>query len=104
VWALAALGRSADARQALHKVQQGWAGRYLSPYQLAMAELRLGDTGAALQLLQRAVAERDPNALCLPVDPAFDGIKLLPAFVALRRQVLGVVKPTRGAAGASSRS
>ena len=103
VWALAALGRSADARQALHKVQQGWAGRYLSPYQLAMAELRLGDTGAALQLLQRAVAERDPNALCLPVDPAFDGIKLLPAFVALRRQVLGVVKPTRGAAGASSR-
>jgi hypothetical protein len=68
-----------------------------------MAELRLGEPETALQLLQRAVAERDPNALCLPVDPAFDGLKAAPDFVTLRRQVLGVVKPTRGAAAASSR-
>ena len=103
VWALAALGRSNEARQALQTLQQGWVGRYLSPYQLAMAELRLGDAGAALQCLQRAVAERDPNALCLPVDPAFDSLASTPDFVALRRQVLGAVKPRRGAAAASSR-
>ncbi|MBP6764789.1 MAG: hypothetical protein KA141_07325 [Rubrivivax sp.] len=106
VWALAALGRSADARQALRAMQQGWAGRYLSPYQLAMAELRLGDAPAALQLLARAVAERDPNALCLPVDPAFDSLQGAPAFVALRRQVLGGAAPAlrrrRGAGAASS--
>lgn len=92
VWALAALGRSDEARHALRTLQQGWVGRYLSPYQLAMAELRLGDADAALQLLQRAVTERDPNALCLPVDPAFDSLGAVPAFVALRRQVLGAAK------------
>ena len=89
VWAQAALGRAAQARQALLRVQQDWADRYLSPYQLAMAEMFLGDADAALRQLQLAVAERDPNALCLPVDPAFDRLRDLPAFAALRRQVLG---------------
>jgi|CXWL01.1.fsa_nt_gi tetratricopeptide (TPR) repeat protein len=96
VWALAALGRKAQARQALRSLQRGWVGRYLSPYQLAMAELRLGDADAALQLLQLAVQDRDPNALCLPVDPAFDSLRAVPAFAALGRQVLGAVRPPRG--------
>lgn len=102
VWALAALGRTAESRLALQALQRAWAGRYLSPYQVAMAELRLGDADAALQLLQRAVAERDPNALCLPVDPAFDSLQAVPAFVALRQQVLGAFRRRRAVAAASS--
>lgn len=90
IWALAALGRQAGAREAMQTLQQRWSDRrYLSPYQLAIAACRLGDLSAALQLLQRAVDERDPNALCLPVDPAFDGLVHTPRFEALRRQVLG---------------
>ena len=89
VWCRAALGQHTAARRGLDKLVQAWSGRYLSPYQLAMAQWRLGDADAALTLLQRAVQERDPNALCLPVDPAFDGLRQEPRFVALRGQVLG---------------
>lgn len=65
------------------------AAGYLSPYQLAMAHCGLHDEAQALTLLERAVHERDPNALCLPVEPAFDGLAQRPRFVALRRRVLG---------------
>jgi tetratricopeptide (TPR) repeat protein len=93
VWALAALGRPAQARQQLRLLQQQWAhGRYLSPYQLAMAQCWLGDDAAALDLLQRAVDERDANSLCLPVDPTFDRLAAAPRFVALRRRVLGAAR------------
>lgn len=98
VWSQAVLGRSTPARQALLRLQQDWSGRYLSPYQVAMAEMFLGDAEAALLQLQRAVAERDPNALCLPVDPAFDPLRDLPAFAALRRQVLGSGSSSQAAA------
>ena len=89
VQALAALGRAAEARARLAVLCESWAGRYLSPYQLAMAEMRLGATDAALAQLVRAVDERDPNALCLPVDPAFEALGDDPRFVALVQQVLG---------------
>ena len=92
VMALAALGQPLVARRALAALKRRWPnGRrgYLSPYQLAMAELALGAVQPALDLLQQAVHERDPNALCLPVDPAFDALQTLPRFMALRRQVLG---------------
>ena len=93
VWAQADLAQQVRARQSLQALVQGWTGRYLSPYQLAMAEWRLGASGHALALLERAVHERDPNALCLPVDPAFDGLHGLPRFEALRQQVLGGDSP-----------
>jgi tetratricopeptide (TPR) repeat protein len=87
--ALAALGRKAAARQRLAALREGWAGRYLSPYQMAMAEVRLGAVPAALTQLERAVSDRDPNALCLPVDPAFEPLYGEPRFAALAAQVLG---------------
>ena len=88
IWARAAQGRQPGIRQDFAKLVQAWPGRYLSPYQLAMTELRLGDRAAALTRLERAVHERDPNALCLAVDPAFDGLHAEPRFQALRRLVL----------------
>ena len=87
--AQAALGQPEAARRTLAVLQQNWPGKYLSPYQLAMVEVRLGDAKAALKLLRRAVVERDPNALCLPVDPAFDSLHATPAFKALMAQVMG---------------
>jgi tetratricopeptide (TPR) repeat protein len=113
VQCLAALGQTAAARAELARLQAHWPdarhddrpalgpevrhdllqdgrqGGYLSPYQLAMCHTRLGDDEAALDLLQRAVDERDPNALCLPVDPCFDALRSLPRGAALVARVLG---------------
>ena len=77
------------ARRSLRDLQQAWVGRYLPPYQLAMAELWLDEPVAALALLERAVHERDPNALCLFVDPAFDRLHGQARFAALVLQVHG---------------
>ncbi len=95
-WALAALGQQPAARRRLHELQQAWSGRYLSPYQLAMAEMLLGEPDTALTLLERALHERDGNLLCLPVDPACDSLRGQARFLALRSQLLGSF---RGASG-----
>lgn len=90
VWALAALGRREAACSALAALREQWSGdRYLSPYQLAMAQCWLQDDAAALSLLEQAVQQRDANVLCLPVDPAFDRLAAASRFKALRRQVMG---------------
>lgn len=87
--ALALLGRHDDARATVAELQSRWAGHYVSPYQLAMVAMRLGEPDAALTLLARAVDERDPNAVCLPVDPCFDGVAGDARFLALQARVLG---------------
>lgn len=95
--ALAAAGRGDEARAQIEKLRNEWRGRYLSPYQLAMAEWRLGQRDATLALLERAIEERDPNAICLPVDPAFSLLADDERFNALVARVLGRA-PTAGAA------
>jgi tetratricopeptide (TPR) repeat protein len=89
IQSMAMLGQRQTALERLEDLASHWTGRYLSPYQLAMARVRLGEPSLAIQLLRRAVVERDPNALCLPVDPAFDSLGGDPGFQALRQTVLG---------------
>jgi tetratricopeptide (TPR) repeat protein len=98
---LAALGRPGEARAALQALLRDWRGGYLSPYQLAMVHERLGERAEALAALARAIDERDPNAICLPVDPTFDALRADAAGAALVSRVLGapLTLPAAGAAG-----
>ncbi len=76
VLALAAAGRRDEAEAMLAAMPACWAPpRYLSPYQLALAETALGRRGAALALLQRAADEADANLFCLPVDPGLASLR-----------------------------
>jgi len=86
---MAALGRADEARAVLHGLKTGWRGGCLSPYQLAMVHERLDEHDAALDELARAIDERDPNALTLPVDPAFAALRAAPRGHALVAIVLG---------------
>jgi predicted Zn-dependent protease len=88
IQSLARMGQRQAALARLDELNSHWTGRYLSPYQLAMAQVQLGQPALAVSLLSRAVDERDPNALCLPVDPAFDSLAADPRFQALRKTVL----------------
>lgn len=87
--ALALLGRGDEARACVAELRHRWAGHYPSPYQLAMVAVRLGETDEALTLLARAVDDRDPNAICLPVDPCFVALAGDARFTALEQRVMG---------------
>lgn len=87
--ALALLGRADAARQQLQLLHQHTRRGYLSPYQLAMVHERLGERERALAELARAITERDPNAVCLAVDPTFEALRLSPLAQVLVQQVLG---------------
>jgi hypothetical protein len=73
--ALALLGEHERASQVLQQMLDQHSEQFVSPYQVAMVEARLGNDGAALQWLDRAGTERDANFVCAPVDPTFVALR-----------------------------
>ncbi|HEX8719808.1 MAG TPA: protein kinase, partial [Pyrinomonadaceae bacterium] len=76
----AAAGRTAEALDDLREVARLSEKRYVSPYMLALAYSRLGDSDAALAELERALEIGDARLAWLGVDPQFDPLRGLPAF------------------------
>lgn len=60
---------------------------YTSPALIARAHAALGHRSEALAWLARAVEERDERFLRVKEEPAFDDIRLEPAFAALRERL-----------------
>lgn len=81
-------GDVAGARQGFAALAAGPHGEYLqsSPHE-AFLRLATGEPDAALAVLGRAVAHRDPSVLWLDVDPRLDGIRDRAAFTALRARI-----------------
>jgi tetratricopeptide (TPR) repeat protein len=69
--ALAVLGRADEAEALMCELINRTEG-YVSPYQVALVQARLGHDGACLDWLDRAGRERDANFVCAMVDPAFE--------------------------------
>jgi tetratricopeptide (TPR) repeat protein len=82
-------GNPADGRQKLKELEAlNRTGKaHLAPQYLAYLHSALGEPGPALALLERAVAERDPNILWLNVDPRLDPYRDAPQFQELVRRV-----------------
>jgi tetratricopeptide (TPR) repeat protein len=68
-------GRRGQAKKLFDDLMKLSKQRYVSPYDLALASLGIGETDEAFTLLARAVEERSPRAAFLGVDPRFDGIR-----------------------------
>ncbi len=91
--ALASLGRtqalSGDTRAARQTLARLHAlhGRYLPAYELAKVHLALGERDAALQWLERALADRSHSIAFLGVDPQLDALRSDPRFKALETSV-----------------
>lgn len=80
-------GRAAEARRLTAELERE-AARGGSPTPLAVAYLGLGETGRALEWLERAAAARDPYMLQMSLTPGwFDPIRNEPRFAAVARQL-----------------
>jgi DNA-binding winged helix-turn-helix (wHTH) protein/TolB-like protein/cytochrome c-type biogenesis protein CcmH/NrfG len=71
-FALARKGDTAEARKVLSDLEDRRTSEYISPVLIATVYSALGETEKALQLIERAVVERDANLPFLRVDPYFD--------------------------------
>jgi tetratricopeptide (TPR) repeat protein len=93
--ALALAGRAEEAQQARQELQQRLAGRSLSPYVMAIVELRFGQADEALRLLQRAADDFDPNVVMAAADPSLAALRADARFLrlcaALRSRPVGRV-------------
>jgi tetratricopeptide (TPR) repeat protein len=82
----AMLGDRAATDAVLAALHERFAGRYVSPYQIALIELRRGDFDAALQRLDEGAASRDPNIIYAPTDPGFKALHGHPRFETLMQR------------------
>jgi tetratricopeptide (TPR) repeat protein len=72
---LAVSGQQDKARQLLQELQERSRDRYVSPYNLMLIHLGLGDNDAALMWLERALVERTAWLWMTPVEPRFDTLR-----------------------------
>ncbi len=85
--AYALSGRRADAQQILDELTRRPSQSYVSPYEVGIVFVGLGDGEQALTWLDRAVEERDTYAVHLKVDPRLDPLRSDPRFHSLLRRM-----------------
>ena len=82
-WSYAKLGDRDKARDALNQLEQLSANRYVPSYFPALIHNALGETDAALSLLEKGLAARDVRMTFLKVDPKWNNLHNEPRFTAL---------------------
>jgi serine/threonine-protein kinase len=82
-YAYARSGRRAEALRLKNDMLAYQRAHYLSPVSLAIVELGLGNTDGALDLLERAVDERDEHVIFLAVGEHYRELEGHPRFRAL---------------------
>ncbi len=83
----AVAGDKHRARELLASLEEQGASGSAFPYRAAAVHLALGEKDRALELLQRALAEKDPWMNQLQVDPVMDALHTDPRFVEMVRQL-----------------
>lgn len=84
-YALARAGRITESRAILQRLETG--REYVSPVELAILYVGLGEKDKALAALERAFAERDSQMQYLTIEPNFNEIRSEPRFTELVRKV-----------------
>ncbi|HUS09636.1 MAG TPA: hypothetical protein VMZ30_04145 [Pyrinomonadaceae bacterium] len=84
-FALAMSGKRSEAQAILAKLKSG--KEYVSPAELAVLYVGLGDSEGALASLEKAYAEHDLQIGLLKVDPNLDSLRSDPRFQDLMRRV-----------------
>jgi tetratricopeptide (TPR) repeat protein len=61
--------------------------QYVSPFTFAVSYARMGDKDSALENLGKAIDERYPSMVFVPIEPIFDGLRSDPRFAGLLRRI-----------------
>ncbi|MCP5112219.1 MAG: tetratricopeptide repeat protein, partial [bacterium] len=79
---LTMMGRAGEAAETLERLRQMSRVTYVSPLAFAWVAMSMQDD-AVFEWLEKAVEERDPQALHLPAKPIYDGLRSHPRFQSL---------------------
>lgn len=80
-------GRTADARNTLAELEERGKTRHVSSYGIAAIYYALGDRTKALDLLERALDERDALLVFLKIDLKWYGLREEPRFIQLMKKM-----------------
>ena len=86
-YSLAAASRQREARELLGRLEVRSKTAFVPAYNLAVIHIALGETDAALKLLQNANAEHDWAMFVLGVEPRLDPLRNDPQFQNLLRRL-----------------
>jgi tetratricopeptide (TPR) repeat protein len=74
-------------RQRLAMLERQSKKQYVSPFTFAVSYARMGEKDRALEDLGKAVDERYPSMVFVPIEPTFDGLRSDPRFADLLRRI-----------------
>jgi DNA-binding winged helix-turn-helix (wHTH) protein/TolB-like protein/Tfp pilus assembly protein PilF len=86
-YAAAKSGRRDDAHSAIKELEKRATKRFVPAYTFALIYFGLGDRTKALDLLERALEQREPLMVFIKVDPKWDGLRSEPRFDKLVKQM-----------------
>ena len=86
-WLRTLEGKGAEARRMLDELVERSKREYIGGYELAHIHVALGEKQPALEQLERAYRDCQPQLANLKVDPRLDDLRSEPRFVALVRQI-----------------
>lgn len=86
-YALAKSGNLAEARAALDELLKLSTTRYVPPYNFALIYNALGESGKALDYLEKAFAEKDVRMVWLKVEPKWNNLRREPRFIELMQRM-----------------
>lgn len=86
-YALAKLGKEAEARAALEELLKLSREHYVAPYHVAFLHNGLGERNETLAWLERGFEQRDPKMVFLKVDRRWNNLRADPRFQDLLRRV-----------------
>lgn len=85
--ASAASGKKGDALKILEELKEMSKHKYVSPYDLAILYIGLGDKDRAIEELSKAHEERAGWVIYIKAEPLFDPLRSDPRFVDLLRSM-----------------
>jgi tetratricopeptide (TPR) repeat protein len=81
-------GRKDQAVSILNELEErSTTNEYLSPFQIALIYVGLGENDNAIEWLETAKRERDPFLIYIRVDPNFDNLRTDPRFLKLMKEI-----------------